>query len=160
MIRIINCSKLGPPSRSRMARAYCSQLSAGMGLTKAMSSSTEQPSSWSNSISAMSIICAKESAYGEPLRTPRNRNAYQAADSRCATFRRRPFLGLAAFFVLRPRRRVLPRTWPVPAPWRSGLSTFLGRPALPSCVSAPPTTFDRFSQPLWPPSSCAQGCPT
>jgi putative MFS transporter len=40
--------KLGPPIRPRMALAYCSQLSADMGCTKAMSSSTVQLSSRSN----------------------------------------------------------------------------------------------------------------
>jgi hypothetical protein len=29
-----------------------------------------------------------------------NGTPYEAADSRCATFRRQPFLGMAAFFVL------------------------------------------------------------
>jgi hypothetical protein len=36
----------------------------------------------------------QETTYGEPLGTPRKRKAYQAADLRCATFRRRPFLEL------------------------------------------------------------------
>src|ERR1700693_3869230 len=43
-------------------------------------------------------------------------NDHPPAVSKGATFRGRPFLELAAFFVFRPRRCILPRTWPRVSP--------------------------------------------
>jgi hypothetical protein len=81
MIRIINCSKLGPPIRPRMPLAYRSQLLADRGLTSAVSSSTVQLSSRSNSICAISIADSADSGQAFRLKADsesgRSRTAFR-----------------------------------------------------------------------------------